>query len=45
MMRLDDKIGDFVFNSNINFDDMAILELFSEEEEEGGGDWGVSTDL
>ena len=45
MMRLDDKIGDFAVNSTTTFDDVALLEIFSEEKEEGKTDWGVSTDL
>ena len=45
MMRLDDKIGDFAVNSTTTFDDVALLEIFSEEEEEGKTDWDVSTDL
>ena len=45
MMRLDKKIGHFTVNSTIPFDDVALLEVFSEEEEEGEDDWGVSTDL
>ena len=35
MMRLDDKIGNFAVNSTIPFGDLALLELFIEEEEEG----------
>ena len=45
MLRLDEKISDVAVNSNIPFDDVALLEVFSEEEEEGEDDWGVSTDL
>ena len=45
MMRLDDKIGNFTVNSTIPFDDMDLLEVFSEEEEEGEDDWDVSMDL
>ena len=45
MMRLDDNIGDFVVNSTMPFDDVAVLEVFSEEEEEVEDDWDVSTDL
>ena len=32
MMRLDEKIGDFAVNSTMTFDDMDLLEIFSEEE-------------
>ena len=42
---MDDKIGDFALNSTIPFDDVALLEVFSEEEEERKGNWGVSKDL
>ena len=42
MMRLDDN---FTVNSTMSFDDVSPFELFSEEEEEGGDDWDVSTDL
>ena len=45
MIRLDYKIGNFVVNSTMPFDDVTLLEVFSEEEEEDKGDWGVSTDL
>ena len=45
MMRLDDKIGNFAVNSTIPFGDLALLELFIEEEEEGKYYWDVSTDL
>ena len=45
MMRLDEKMGNFVVNSNIPFDDVARLEVFIEDEEEGENDWDVSTDL
>ena len=45
MMRLDDKTGDFAVNSTIAFDDVALIEVFSEEEEEVKDDWHVSTDL
>ena len=30
---------------NTHFDDVDLLEVFSEEEEEGEDDWGMSTDL
>ena len=30
MMRLDDKIGDFAVNSTMPFDDVDLLEVFSE---------------
>ena len=33
MMRLDDKISNFAVNSTIPFDDVALLGVFSEEEE------------
>ena len=45
MMRLDDKICDFAVNSTIPFDHVALLEVFSEEEEEGKDDWDVTTNL
>ena len=45
MMLLDDKIGKFTVNSTIYFDDVALLEVCSEEEEEGEDDWDVSTEL
>ena len=45
MMRLDDKIGDFAINSAIPFGDVALLEIFSEEEEDNRDDWDVSSDL
>ena len=45
MMRLDEKIGDFAVNSTMPFDDVAILEVFIEEEEEDEDDWDVSADL
>ena len=32
IMRLDDKIGDFAVNSTMPFDDVALLEVFIEEE-------------
>ena len=38
MMHLDDKIGDFTVSSTMPFDDVALLEVFSEEEEEGEDD-------
>ena len=44
-MRLDDKIGDFAVNSTIPFDDVALLEVFIEEEEEDEDDWDVSAKL
>ena len=33
MMRVDDKIGNYAVNSTMTFDDVALLEVFSEEEE------------
>ena len=30
MLRLDDKIGNFAVNSTISFDDLSLLEFFSE---------------
>ena len=45
MMCLDDKIGNFAVNSTMPFNDAAILEVFSEEEEESEDDWDVSMDL
>ena len=44
-MRLDEIIGDFVVNSTIPFENVALLEVFSEDEEEVKDYWGVSTDL
>ena len=44
-MRLDEKIGVFVVNSIMPFYDVSLLEVFSEEEEDGKDDWDVSTDL
>ena len=45
MIRLDEKIVNFSVNSTINFDGVALLEVFSKEDEEGGYDWDVSTDI
>ena len=45
MMRLDEKIGDFAFNSTIVFGDVSLIEVFSEEYEESEDDCDVSTDL
>ena len=45
MIRLDEKMGDFAVNSIMSFDDVELLELFSEEEKKGKKYWGVSTDL
>ena len=42
MMHLDDKISDFAVNSTIPIDDVAVLEVFSEEYEEVEYDWDVS---
>ena len=44
-MRLDEIIGDFVVNSTIPFNYVALLEVFSEEQEEGEDYWYVSTDF
>ena len=34
MMRLDDKIGNFAVNSTLTLYDVALLEVFSKEEED-----------
>ena len=44
-MRLDDKIGKFAVNPTIHFDDVALLEVFSEEYEEEEDYWDISVDL
>ena len=41
MIRLDDNISNFSVNLTMPFDDVALLEVFSEEEEEDKDDWGV----
>ena len=45
MICLDGKRGNFTVNSTMPFDDVSLLDVFSEEEEEGEYYWGVSTDL
>ena len=45
MMRLDDKIDNFAVNSTIHFDDVSLLEVFSQEEDEGKDYWNMSMDI
>ena len=45
MIFLDDRIGNFAFNLTMPFDDVALLDVFSEEKEEERDYWGVSADL
>ena len=45
MMYLDEKIGNFAVNSTINFNDVSLIEICSEEEEEDKDDWDVSTEI
>ena len=45
MMCLDEKFGNFAVNSTMPFDDAALLEVFSEEEEEDKDDWDMSAEL
>ena len=45
MMRLDEKIGDFAVNLTMPFDDVALIEVFSEDREEDKDDWDVYVEL
>ena len=45
MMHLNKKIKNFTVNLSITFCDVALLEVFSEEEVEGKDGWDMSKEL